>query len=58
MTSIKLSDLCDSFKKAVIIDFEKEKVWIVREKGIKVYPHKNFKDIVSRLDLMDFEDDI
>lgn len=58
MGSIKLSDLCDSFKKAVIIDFETKKVWVVREGGLKVYHKKSFNDIVSRLDIMDFKNDI
>lgn len=42
-----LKDLLNSFEKAMIIDFNKQRVWVINKGKVRVYPKKYYKRLVD-----------
>ena len=56
-SDITLSQLCENFKKAIIIDIGRKVVWVIKGNKCKVYPEDKYKELLSGLDFSNFEDD-
>lgn len=57
MSKLRIKDLIESFEKAIIIDIKNEKVYSIKNGGIKCYPKEHYNEILSGLNYMDFSDD-
>ena len=55
---ITLSALLEHFGKAIILDFNKQNVWVLKDKKLKVYSKDVFKKILNGLNFFDFKDDL
>ena len=46
--SIGVKELLDQFNKAMIIDFDKKSIWVLKDKNLKVYPKKYFDEFMVK----------
>lgn len=49
MTDITLSDLCDNFKNAIIIDNDKKVVWVIKDGNGKIYSKDYYEELVKKI---------
>ena len=51
MGKIAVKDLVENFKKALIVDFDKKSIWVVKDGQLKVFPKKYFDNFIIKFDL-------
>lgn len=52
-----ISELCEIFKKAVIIDIDRKMLVVIKDNKGKIYPEQYYKQLLDGLNLTDFKDD-
>ena len=53
---ITAKDLMDNYKNAIIIDMDKKNVIVIKNKTIKVYPEKRYREILDNFGIIEFND--
>lgn len=48
-----LSNLTDSFKKAIIVDIGRKEVYVIKNNKLKVYPKESYKRLLEGLNFDD-----
>jgi len=51
MGKIAVKDLVENFKKALIVDFDKKSIWVVKDGQLKVFPKKYFDNFIIKFEL-------